>query len=49
VHPIVVIFGFLVGAYLFGIVGVVLAVPTAIAVKATLRHLYDEPEGIGGA
>jgi predicted PurR-regulated permease PerM len=49
VHPIVVIFGFLVGAYLFGIVGVVLAVPVAIGVKATLRHLYDEPQAIGTA
>jgi predicted PurR-regulated permease PerM len=43
VHPVVVIFGFLVGAYLFGIVGVVLAIPVAIAIRTTLRLLYDEP------
>lgn len=43
VHPIVVIFGFLVGAYLFGIIGVVLALPIAIAVKTILKLLYDEP------
>lgn len=46
VHPIVVIFGFLVGGYLFGIIGVVLALPVAIAVRTTLRYLYDEPAAL---
>lgn len=46
VHPIVVIFGFLVGGYLFGVIGVVLALPVAITVRTTLRYLYDEPAAI---
>lgn len=45
VRPVVVIFCFLTGALLFGVVGVVLAVPVALALKAALANLYrDEPE-----
>lgn len=43
VHPMVVIFGFLTGAYLFGLIGVVLAIPIALTIKTTLKYLYDEP------
>jgi predicted PurR-regulated permease PerM len=43
VHPMVVIFGFLSGAYLFGLIGVVLAIPIALTIKTTLKYLYDEP------
>jgi predicted PurR-regulated permease PerM len=43
VRPIVVIFCFLAGGVLFGIVGVILAVPTALTVKVALANLYGEP------
>jgi predicted PurR-regulated permease PerM len=42
IHPVLVIFCFLSGALLFGLVGVILAVPTAIAIKSTLTVLYRE-------
>jgi predicted PurR-regulated permease PerM len=42
VHPVVVIFGFLVGGALFGIVGMILAVPAALLIKVTLSVLYRE-------
>ncbi len=42
VHPVVVIFCFLVGGALFGIVGMILAVPIALLVKVTLAVLYQE-------
>ncbi|MBV8405443.1 MAG: AI-2E family transporter [Gammaproteobacteria bacterium] len=42
VHPVVVIFGFLAGGALFGIVGMILAVPAAILVKVSLSVLYRE-------
>jgi predicted PurR-regulated permease PerM len=42
-HPVLVIFCFLSGAFLFGIVGVIMAVPVALVVKITLALLYDEP------
>jgi predicted PurR-regulated permease PerM len=42
-HPILVIFCFLSGGLLFGIPGVIMAVPIALAIKATLATLYDEP------
>jgi predicted PurR-regulated permease PerM len=41
-HPVVVIFCFLAGGLLFGIVGVIMAVPVALVVKVTLALLYDE-------
>jgi predicted PurR-regulated permease PerM len=43
VHPVLVIFCFLSGALLFGVVGVIMAVPVALVVKVTLALLYDEP------
>jgi predicted PurR-regulated permease PerM len=43
VHPILVIFCFLAGGALFGIVGVVLAVPLALMVKVALAAIYGEP------
>lgn len=42
VHPVVVILCFLAGGTLFGIVGMILAVPTALLVKVTLTVLYRE-------
>jgi predicted PurR-regulated permease PerM len=42
VHPVVVIFGFLVGGAFFGIVGMILAVPVALLIKVTLSVLYRE-------
>ncbi len=43
VRPIVVIFCFLAGGILFGIVGVILAVPIALTVKVVLAVMYREP------
>jgi predicted PurR-regulated permease PerM len=40
VHPVVVIFGFLAGGALFGVVGMILAVPTALLVKVSLAVHY---------
>ena len=42
VHPIVVIFCFLAGAALFGVIGMVLAVPVALTTKVILEFLYGE-------
>jgi predicted PurR-regulated permease PerM len=42
-HPVLVIFCFLSGGLLFGVVGVILAGPIALIVKTTLAVLYDEP------
>ena len=41
-HPTVVIFCFLAGGLLFGIPGVVLAAPAALALKVVLAIVYDE-------
>jgi predicted PurR-regulated permease PerM len=43
VHPTLIIFCFLAGGALFGIVGVIISVPVALVVKTTLSVLYDEP------
>jgi predicted PurR-regulated permease PerM len=43
-HPVVVIFCLLAGGALFGIVGVILAVPAALVLRTTLAILYDEPQ-----
>lgn len=43
VHPVVVIFGFVVGAVMFGVIGLLLAVPTAASIKLILSHYYAEP------
>jgi predicted PurR-regulated permease PerM len=42
-HPVLIIFCFLVGGLLFGISGVILSVPVALAFRTTLAILYDEP------
>ena len=44
VHPVLIIFCFLAGAVLLGIPGVILAVPAALAVKATLATLYGDEQ-----
>lgn len=49
VHPVVVIFGFIIGAVLFGVIGLLLAVPTAACIKLILAHYYAEPIAPGGA
>ena len=46
VRPVLVIFCFLSGGILFGIVGIVLAIPVALTVKAMLAELYKEPEAM---
>lgn len=42
-HPVVVIFSFVCGAMLFGIVGLLLAVPTAATIRIVLTRYYAEP------
>ena len=52
IPPVLVIFCFLAGGLLFGVVGVVLAVPTALTVRTVLHVLYDEarqPDDAPGA
>jgi predicted PurR-regulated permease PerM len=44
VHPVLIIFCFLAGAVTFGIVGVILSVPVALAIKITLTVLYGEDD-----
>jgi predicted PurR-regulated permease PerM len=46
-HPVVVIMAFACGAMLFGIVGLLLAVPVAACIKITLAHYYAEPVATG--
>jgi predicted PurR-regulated permease PerM len=41
--PVLIIFCFLSGGLLFGIVGVILAVPVALGIKAALATLYGDP------
>ncbi len=43
VRPVVVIFCFLAGGVLFGVVGVILAVPVALGIKVALAVRYGEP------
>lgn len=42
-HPVVIIFAFLSGAALFGIIGLLLAVPFAASVKIAVMMYYSEP------
>ena len=44
VPPVLVIFCFVAGGLLFGVVGVVLSVPVALSIKVLLRVIYQEPE-----
>jgi predicted PurR-regulated permease PerM len=43
VHPVVIIFSFLSGAVLFGVIGLLLAVPVAASIKIILTIYYSEP------
>ena len=43
IHPVVVIMSFVCGAILFGVVGLLIAVPAAVCIKVTLRQYYSEP------
>jgi predicted PurR-regulated permease PerM len=43
VHPVIVIFGFVIGAMLFGIIGLLLAVPVAATIRIILEQYYAEP------
>jgi predicted PurR-regulated permease PerM len=43
VSPVLVIFAFLVGGLMFGISGVILALPIALGARVTLQVLYEEP------
>lgn len=42
-NPSVIIFCFFAGGYLFGVIGIILAIPTALAVRVTLSVLRGEP------
>jgi predicted PurR-regulated permease PerM len=42
-HPVVIIISFVCGAILFGVVGLLIAVPVAVCIKITLQHYYAEP------
>ncbi len=42
VHPVLIIFCFLAGGIVFGIPGIILAVPVALLIKSTLATLYGE-------
>jgi predicted PurR-regulated permease PerM len=43
IHPVVVMFAFVCGGMLFGVVGILLAVPIATSIKIALAHYYAEP------
>ncbi|HEX5454373.1 MAG TPA: AI-2E family transporter [Stellaceae bacterium] len=43
IHPAIVIFSFVIGAMLFGILGLILAVPVAVCLRIALQHYYNEP------
>lgn len=43
VHPVIIIIAFVSGAILFGVVGLLIAVPVVVCVKVTLEHYYAEP------
>lgn len=45
-HPVAIIIAFLIGASLFGIIGVFVAVPGAAAMKIILSVWYGEDEGV---
>jgi predicted PurR-regulated permease PerM len=42
VHPVLIIFCFLAGGIVFGVPGIILAVPVALLIKSTLATLYGE-------
>jgi predicted PurR-regulated permease PerM len=42
-HPVVIIFSFLAGTVLFGMLGLLWAIPVAAAVRIVTADLYGEP------
>ncbi len=42
VHPVLIIFCFFTGGIVFGIPGVILAVPVALLIRSTLATLYGD-------
>lgn len=44
-HPVAIIFAFVVGASLFGVVGLLLAVPAAACLMIVLEQYYADPIG----
>lgn len=46
IHPVVIIISFVCGAILFGVVGLLIAVPVAVCIKVALTHYYAEPVAI---
>jgi predicted PurR-regulated permease PerM len=44
VHPVLIIFCFLAGGIVFGLPGVILAVPVALLIKSTLATLYRDAD-----
>ena len=48
-HPVVVMFAFLAGGLFLGVLGVILAVPVAAAVKIVLEHYYSQPTRRGSS
>jgi predicted PurR-regulated permease PerM len=42
-HPVLIMFCYLAGGYLFGAVGLLLAVPVALTTRIVLRELYEAP------
>ncbi|MFZ0728769.1 MAG: AI-2E family transporter, partial [Methylovirgula sp.] len=45
-HPVVIIFCFLAGGVLFGLPGIILAVPVALTVRTALSVLRAEANGL---
>ena len=43
IHPVVVIISFVCGAILFGVVGLLIAIPVVVCIKTTFEHYYAEP------
>ena len=41
--PVLIIFCFMAGGVLFGIVGVILAIPVALTIRIVLEIIYEEP------
>ena len=44
-HPVVIMLFFIAGSALFGVTGVIMAVPVALAIKVCLAVLYDQSRG----
>lgn len=46
-HPVLVMFCYLAGGYLGGVVGFIMAVPVALTIRIVLQELYEGPENSG--